>query len=87
MLKKVAIAGAATALALVGVGGVAYADTAKTNCASHEKVKQHNKGKQLVGGNFLGRNFNGWIAGTVDKGVFCPSLFNGSKFSSDDEDD
>jgi hypothetical protein len=81
VLKKVVIAGSATAVALLSVGGVAYAhDNNKTNCSSHETTKQKNKGNQLVGGNIIGRDINGFIGGSIDKPGFCPSAFNGNKF-------
>jgi len=72
VLKKVAIAGAATAVALLTVGGVAYADSsADPNCSSHETTKQ--KSKTLIGGNVIGRDINGFIGGSIDKPGVCPS--------------
>jgi hypothetical protein len=79
VLKKVVIAGSAAAVALLAVGGVAYADDNKTNCSSHETTKQKNKGNQLVGGNVIGRDINGFIGGSIDKPGFCPSAFNHNK--------
>jgi hypothetical protein len=88
VLKKVAIAGAASAVALLCLTGVAYADSANPNCSSHETTKQKNKGPQLVGGNVVVQDINGFIGGEIDKGAICPSGFNNNKFShSDDSDD
>ena len=90
MLKKTAIAAGATVIAMLGVGGVAYADSnhAGTKCSATEKTTQKNKHKQLVGGNVIAKNIDGFIGGSVTNSVFCPSAFNGSSAgSSDDSDD
>lgn len=87
MLKKVAIVGAVSAVTLLGVGGLAYADSsADPDCSSHETTKQKNK--SLVGGNVIGRDINGFIGGSIDKPGFCPSGFNNNEFhKADDSDD
>jgi hypothetical protein len=92
MLKKTAIAAGATVVALLGAGGVAYADDAGTHCTATEKTEQHNKGKQLIGGSVFTHDINGFIGGSINKSIFCPSAFNGAKSganggSDDDSDD
>jgi hypothetical protein len=85
MLKKVALAGAAAALATVAVTGVAYAHDSDSgnSCSSKEVTHQSNDhDKQLVGGNAsVDRITGGFITGQIDKvpGV-CPSVGNGNDF-------
>lgn len=85
MLKKLAIVGAVSTVALLGVGGVALADTANPDCSHEETTKQ--KSKALVGGNAVVRDLNGVIGGSIDNGSICPSGFNNNEFKHDSNDD
>jgi hypothetical protein len=80
VLKKISISAAVAGLAILGMGGVAYADSFDTDCSSHETTDQRNKGHQLIGGNSdaVVRNINGFIGGSIDRGSICPSAVNGN---------
>lgn len=84
MLKKIAIVGAVSAVALLGVGGVAFADSANPDCSHHENTDQ--KSKALVGGNAIVRDLDGAIGGSIDNGSICPSGFNNNDLNSHDDD-
>lgn len=77
MLKKVVIATAAAAVALVGAAGVAYADTGSPRCDAHESTKQNSE-HNLIGPNVdVNRITGGVLAGQIDKAPgICPSVGN-----------
>ncbi len=83
MLKKLVIAGAVSAAALLGVTGVAFAsdENNNTDCSSVDSTEQSNEGDQLVGGNSSIKDLNGFIGGSIDQPGFCPSAFNENEFN------
>jgi hypothetical protein len=76
VLKKALITTAASAVLVVGVGGYAYASDNGSDCKSVDDSSQSNDGHQLVGGNAEAKDLNGFIGGSIDNGVVCPSGFN-----------
>jgi hypothetical protein len=96
MLKKLGIVGVAAATLTLGAAGVAFAGDydhdhgdhshhrgdheAGVNCSSHERTEQYNSGHQVVGGNVIGRDINGFWGGSADKVAICPSVGNNNKF-------
>ncbi len=88
MLKKLATIGAAAAITVFGVAGVAYADGQHQkqyhkstgqgpDCSSQEATNQTNYGNQVVGGNLNLKNITaGVLSGSADKIAVCPSVGN-----------
>lgn len=81
MLKKMVIVSSVAAVAMLGVGGMAWADDAgdgATNCTSDDVQHQSNKGDQVLGGNLSAQDIQGNVLGaqaTRPAGI-CPSVAN-----------
>jgi hypothetical protein len=85
-MKKIIIVTVTSAVTMLGVAGVAYADGGRhhhggsngTNCTSNDTIKQSNRGHQFIGGNLGAQDAQGNVLGvqsTRPAGI-CPSMLN-----------